>query len=182
MDLNKLRTQVFEKTGIKIDTGDPVFALVALNDAVLEESVERHVAKLNEATQKMQEQTTHLLEAGDRVKHLLLQMGQTVEDPIKPQVDKTSPPATLPNTQIPWRMIAAAGGVSLCSCLLVLMGQAAIGLPRGPAPAVIASPQAAPQPGLTPEQITLMQNGEKYAKVWPKLDAKTQEKIKALMQ
>jgi hypothetical protein len=50
MDQQKLRTLVFEKTGVKIDVDDPVFALVALNEAVLEEAVERHVAMLNEAT------------------------------------------------------------------------------------------------------------------------------------
>ena len=48
MDQQKLRTLVFEKTGVKIDVDDPVFALVALNEAVLEEAVERHVALLNE--------------------------------------------------------------------------------------------------------------------------------------
>jgi hypothetical protein len=178
MDLNKLRTQVFEKTGIKLDTSDPVFALVALNDAVLAESVEQQVAKLHEATEKMQEQTTHLIEAGDRVKNLLLQLGQTVEDPIHLKSDK--PEGAKPNSPLQWQMIAAAGIVSLSSCLLMLIAQAAIGLPHIPAPVIVAAPQ--PQSPLTPEQITLMQNGEKYAKVWPKLDTRTQEKIKALMQ
>lgn len=32
MDQQKLRTLVFEKTGVKIDVDDPVFALVALNE------------------------------------------------------------------------------------------------------------------------------------------------------
>jgi hypothetical protein len=50
MDQQKLRTLVFEKTGVKIDVDDPVFALVALNEAVLEEAVGRHVALLNEAS------------------------------------------------------------------------------------------------------------------------------------
>lgn len=43
MDHHKLRSAVFEKTGIKIDTTDPVFALVALNEAVLEEMFQRHL-------------------------------------------------------------------------------------------------------------------------------------------
>jgi len=180
MDLNKLRTQVFEKTGIKIDTSDPVFALVALNDAVLEECVEQHVAKLHEATEKMKEQTAHLIEAGDRVKRLLLQMGQAVEEPVQPKIDKPAIPT--PQSPLPWRLIAVGGVISLSSALLVLLGQAAVGYPRAPTPApvIAAAPQAVPP--LTPEQVTLMQNGEKYAKMWPKLDAKTQEKIKALMQ
>lgn len=50
MDQQKLRTLVFEKTGVKIDVDDPVFALVALNEAVLAEAVERHVALLDDAT------------------------------------------------------------------------------------------------------------------------------------
>ena len=49
MDQQKLRTLVFEKTGVKIDVDDPVFALVALNEAVLEEAVERHVAAIEQA-------------------------------------------------------------------------------------------------------------------------------------
>ena len=48
MDQQKLRTLVFEKTGIKIDATDPVFALVALNESVLEETLQRHLAMLRE--------------------------------------------------------------------------------------------------------------------------------------
>lgn len=43
MDYQKLRTLVFEKTGIKVDTTDPVFALVALNESILEETLQRHL-------------------------------------------------------------------------------------------------------------------------------------------
>ena len=53
MDQQKLRTLVFEKTGVKIDVDDPVFALVALNEAVLEEAVERHVAAIEEAGREL---------------------------------------------------------------------------------------------------------------------------------
>jgi hypothetical protein len=53
MDQQKLRTLVFEKTGVRIDVDDPVFALVALNEAVLAEAVERHVALLDDATRKL---------------------------------------------------------------------------------------------------------------------------------
>lgn len=179
MDLNKLRTQVFEKTGIKIDTNDPVFALVALNEAVLSECVEQHIGNLQNAAEQLKAETGQLLEAGDRVKQLLLQMGQTVEDP---SLIKTSNPiaAVAERKPLPWRMIAAAVAISLGSCLLMLLGLAATGYPHVPAPIVVATP--APVPTLTPEQTLMMQNGEKYAKMWPKLDAKTQEKIKALAQ
>ena len=180
MDLNKLRTQVFEKTGIKIDTNDPVFALVALNEAVLSECVEQHIGNLHNAAEQLKAQTAHLVEAGDRVKRLLLQMGQTVEDPSSPSTSKNNSPAIESSPPMPWRLIAAAGAVSFCSCLLVLAGLAVSGYPHVPAPIVVAAPS--PALALTPEQALLMQNGEKYAKMWSKLDAKTQEKIKALTQ
>jgi hypothetical protein len=178
MDLNKLRTLVFDKTGIKIYTSDPIFALVALNEAVLAECVEQHIANLQGAADRLEEQTTHLIDAGDRVKKLLLQMGQTVEEPTAASV-KTAAPE---RTALPWRWVGAAGSISLCSSLLVLGGQAALGYPRIPAPVVVAAPTKAEAQTITPEQAILLQNGAKFAKMWPKLDAKTQEKIKALTQ
>jgi len=174
MDLNKLRTQVFEKTGIKIDTTDPLFALVALNEAVLSECVTPQLDNLQDATAQLKEQTKHLIEAGDRVKRLLLQMGQTVDDPA-PAASMTAA-----KTVLPWRTIGAAGAISLCSALLVLGGQVALGYPHIPSPIVVTP--AVTTPALTPQQALLIQNGEKYEKMWPKLDAKTQEKIKALTQ
>ena len=53
MDQHKLRSHVFDKTGIKIDVDDPIFALVALNEAVLAETVERQLALLDAATQAL---------------------------------------------------------------------------------------------------------------------------------
>jgi hypothetical protein len=178
MDLNKLRTLVFDKTGIKIDSSDPIFALVALNEAVLAECVEQHIANLQGAADQLKEQTTHLIDAGDRVKKLLLQMGQTVEEPPVASVRTVVPE----RTALPWRWIGAAGAISLCSSLLVLGGQAALGYPRIPAPVVVVAPNTTAAPALTPEQTILLQNGAKFAKVWPKLDPKTQERIKALTQ
>lgn len=40
MDIQKLRQVVFEKTGIRIDEIDPVFTVVALNEAVFENMIE----------------------------------------------------------------------------------------------------------------------------------------------
>jgi hypothetical protein len=37
MDISELQTAVFEKTGIRLDRTDPVFALVALNEVVVED-------------------------------------------------------------------------------------------------------------------------------------------------
>ena len=39
MDIKKLQLAVFEKTGIRIDDADPVFAVVALNEALLSELI-----------------------------------------------------------------------------------------------------------------------------------------------
>ena len=49
MDSHQLRNLVFDKTGIKLDVDDPAFALVAMNEAVLDEAVARHAALLGEA-------------------------------------------------------------------------------------------------------------------------------------
>lgn len=53
MDQHKLRNLVFDKTGVRIDVDDPVFALVALNEAVLEEAVQRHITLLHEASNQI---------------------------------------------------------------------------------------------------------------------------------
>ncbi len=48
MDQQKLRSLVFEKTGVKLGLDDPAFALVALNEAVLADTMEKHQALLEE--------------------------------------------------------------------------------------------------------------------------------------
>lgn len=53
-DLNKLKTTVFERTGQKISDDDPIFASVALNEAILDEF-------LIQAAQDMQETSEHLM-------------------------------------------------------------------------------------------------------------------------
>jgi ElaB/YqjD/DUF883 family membrane-anchored ribosome-binding protein len=175
MDLNSLRTHVFQKTGIKIDTNDPIFALVALNDAVLSENVARHLSALHNATTQLQSQTAQLTEAGERTKKLLLQLRRAAEDTGNAeQASKTQSPAT-PQFGSPWHWIGAAAAISILSALLVLLGQAALGYSHAPAPAI-----AKAAPALTSEQIQLIQNGEKYAKIWPKLDPQTQEKLQEL--
>lgn len=40
MDIQKLRQIVFEKTGIRVDEVDPVFTVVALNEAMFEDMIE----------------------------------------------------------------------------------------------------------------------------------------------
>lgn len=182
MDQNKLRTLVFEKTGIKIDTTDPVFAVVALNEAVLSEYLERHLAVMNGVSERVNAQTSQLIEASERYKKLLQHIGDAsttgsalevtallhVAD--KPTVDRKS-------NYVPW--IAAAIGVTVLTAALILSKQWMFvhqeNVPLKQATQVIQAP-------LTQDQILLIQDGKKYAKMWAKLDAKTQARIQALIQ
>jgi predicted nuclease of restriction endonuclease-like RecB superfamily len=40
MDIPKLRTRIFEKTGVRVDDTDPIFTLVALNESLLEDVIQ----------------------------------------------------------------------------------------------------------------------------------------------
>lgn len=113
MDQHKLRNLVFEKTGVRIDVDDPVFALVALNEAVLEEAVERHIALLHEASAQI---------TG-------LPAGTVPAVPVSPPVSKQLPPALL------------AGGAAVLGAVLVLLGQALFFRPAPPLPPVIVPAQ-----------------------------------------
>jgi hypothetical protein len=100
MDQQKLRTLVFEKTGVKIDVDDPVFALVALNEAVLAEAVERHVALLDDATRTL---AARLRDGG-----------------IGPAPGGREPSSTGKGEK---RTMAIAAGAALLGAILVLLGQ-----------------------------------------------------------
>ena len=102
MDQQKLRTLVFEKTGVKIDVDDPVFALVALNEAVLEEAVERHVAAIEQASKEL---AAHARAAGG------------IAVPVTP----TGITAMLAQET---RTIAIAAGSAVVGALVVLFAQA----------------------------------------------------------
>ncbi|WP_065306921.1 hypothetical protein [Janthinobacterium psychrotolerans] len=107
MDPHKLRSHVFDKTGIKVDTDDPIFALVALNEAVLAETVERQLAVLNAATDALAAQACA---AGG------------LPPPATPVT--VAMPATRWFTPREWRLLGAAAIVSLACALLVLGGAA----------------------------------------------------------
>jgi hypothetical protein len=115
MDQQKLRTLVFEKTGVKIDVDDPVFALVALNEAVLEEAVERHVKLLHDASGAL---------AG---KVATLQGG----------------PAGV--AAVDRRLLAVAGGAALLGASLVLAGQALFFQPAPVPPPVVQAKELTPE-------------------------------------
>jgi hypothetical protein len=112
MDQQKLRNLVFEKTGVRIDVDDPVFALVALNEAVLEEAVERHIALLHEASSQITGLPSH---------------------PAPPKVVATVAPRQQP--------ALLAGAAAVLGAVLVLMGQALFFRPA-PAPQPVVVPVA----------------------------------------
>jgi len=106
MDQQKLRTLVFEKTGVRIDIDDPVFAVVALNEAVLAEAVERHVALLDAATRELAVQAQGLRESGA----ICRCTPGAASDAARPAAPDR-------------RSIALALGAAVLGALLVLLGQ-----------------------------------------------------------
>jgi hypothetical protein len=165
MDQQRLRNLVFEKTGVKVDSDDPIFALVALNEVVLAETVERHVA---------------LIEAATRA--LTAAAGAPSATPAATVAATAATPATAPAVtgtlllaprEI--RLLSAAAGVALLTALLVLAGQALL---TKPAPVPLAPPISAPA-ALTAEQQGAIDDGKKLAAAVQKLDAKTRGLIQA---
>lgn len=151
MDQHKLRSLVFEKTGVKVDVDDPIFALVALNEAVLEEAVERHVARIDAASAA-----------------LVRQAGVPGFEP-----GAAPMPARAPATPDK-RLLAIALGAAAFGAVLVLIGQALFFRPAPVAPVTVPAP-------LTSEQIAAIATGEKFQRVLPKLDTKTRNAVQAEM-
>ena len=167
MDQLKLRNLVFEKTGVKIVVDDPVFALVALNEAVLAEAVERHVALLDGATAVLAGYTQ------------ALQGGASVGGYSAPERAALIPPQAATNAVaagLERRMLAGAAGAAVLGAVLVLLGQAMFfTIPPAPPSTIIAKE-------LTPEQAEAIRNGAKLSKIVQKLDPKTRYAIQAEMQ
>lgn len=171
MDQHKLRSLVFDKTGVRIDVDDPIFALVALNEAVLEETVERHVALIEAASRELAQHAR----AASGLPHA----------PIAPAAMAAASGAAEAAAGVPmeggfspreWRLLGAATAVSVLSALLVLGGQALLFKPVPP-PAPVLQAKS-----LTAEQLLAIQNGEKLAKAVQKLDPKTRNLVQAEMQ
>jgi hypothetical protein len=154
MDQHKLRSLVFEKTGVKVDIDDPIFALVALNEAVLAEAVERHIALIDAASQELTEQVR--LAGG--LQPAAPGYVPTPATPVK--AIATQSPAVTPREL---RLLAAAAGIALLTALLVSGLQ------------VLFSKPAA----LTPQQAAAVAQGEKLARAIDTLDAKTRGQIEA---
>lgn len=174
MDQHKLRSLVFDKTGVRIDVDDPIFALVALNEAVLAETVGRQVALLEAATDA-----------------LLAQAG--VPGPERPAAPApaasfTAPPVVAGKpiatvspklSRREWRLLGAAAGIAVTSALLVLAGQALWFKPPPPPPMPAPVIQARE---LTPAQQAALRDGEKLARAVQKLDPRARALIQSEMQ
>jgi hypothetical protein len=165
MDTNKLRTLVFEKTGIRIDTGDPVFALVALNEAVLAESIGSQVDALRQAADALRDQAAALTAAGDRYQGALQALGAAGPEGAAALVQAQRKESGR-FTPMPANWLLGAFGVALLSAVLTIAGTR-----------LFSTEPAAPAGG----QIALLQNGEQFARAWQQLDAPAKEKIRQLV-
>jgi len=192
MDQQKLRSLVFDKTGVKVDIDDPIFALVALNEAVLEEAVERHIARIDAASAEL---TRHARHAGGIAAVPAPAPAPAVLDATnEPPAEAAAPAPYAPAPAMPvraiatrtpaitareWRLLAAAAGVAIVSALTVVGGQAAFSRPAPEVAAAAATPVAA---ALTPEQTLALQNADKLGKAILKLDPATRSKLQAELQ
>jgi hypothetical protein len=172
MDQQKLRTLVFEKTGVKIDVDDPVFALVALNEAVLEEAVQRHVALIDAASLELAQQARlagglpPLQDGHSHGSAAAAAPGYVPtppSGPVRPIATQTSPAITPREL----RLLGAAAGIAILSALIVLGGQAAFHKPA---------------PALTAEQTQALQHAAKLEQAIEKLDPKARAQLQAELQ
>lgn len=186
MDQQKLRSLVFEKTGVRVDTDDPIFALVALNEAVLAETVERHLALIDSASREL---AAHARAAGGLAPRPLAAIAATGADETAAVFGEAAAPETAVaaapvsaahHSAAPHldtrRLLAAAAGIAILSSLIILAGQALFFKPVAP-PAPILQALA-----LTPEQQAALANADKLSKAIQKLDPKTRAQLQAELQ
>ncbi|HEU4842703.1 MAG TPA: hypothetical protein VFT05_00440 [Burkholderiaceae bacterium] len=204
MDQHKLRSLVFDKTGVRIDIDDPIFALVALNEAVLAETVERHVALIEAAAQELARQarlagglppaalaSSAAASAAASAAHAApAGVPQDATDnnadnvpiicrsagTVAAKAHGAAAPVVAGFAPREWRLLGAAAAVSVLSALLVLGGQAVFFKPAPPPVPVLQAKS------LTAEQLLAIQNGEKLAKAVQKLDPKSRSLVQAEMQ
>lgn len=205
MDQQKLRTLVFEKTGIKIDATDPVFALVALNESVLEETLQRHLALLREHTPAQWHGTASAgpgMQAGTRQPAFkaggdnfeaddeLARPAESMPDPIHDAASDpaATPPANAPaKTQMAQPAMHNSGHHPLSHGLAVPWDARllwlALAISFATALLVLAGqawlqPKAGPAT-LSPEQKAQLQRAERLGKAVEKLDAKARTQLQA---
>ncbi|MES2296464.1 MAG: hypothetical protein V4582_05445 [Pseudomonadota bacterium] len=178
MDPQKLRSLVFDKTGIKVDVDDPIFALVALNEAVLGEAAERHAAMLEAATRALAEQAELLLDGGAHCRYhaggerpaALLMAPAAATAQVARDAGKRE-------GATPWLRSAAAGAAGALAGVLLMQLVLASWFKPAPPPAPVLQARE-----LSAEQSAAIRNGEKLARIVQKLDQKTRNTIAAEMQ
>ncbi|MBJ7308894.1 hypothetical protein ACFOLJ_12910 [Rugamonas sp. CCM 8940] len=181
MDQHKLRSLVFEKTGVRIDLDDPIFALVALNEAVLAEAVERHIALLDAASRELLTQSRAAA-------------GLAAAAAPGATAAQSTPPGNGPAAVVPAapgrpiatrsglfqagepRLLAAAAGMAVLGAALTLAGQAVFFKPAPPATVVVRDR------ALTAEQTSALRDGEKLARAVARLDPKTRALLQSELQ
>jgi hypothetical protein len=177
MDQQKLRNLVFEKTGVKVDSNDPIFALVALNEAVLAETVESHLALLDDATARLLEH------AGVRDRNASAEASSSPA-PGDSAASHAGPQFSTHDK----RVLALAGAVGLGAALLVLAAQALFFRPAPtpptptPMPAPVTAPAKPDAPALSAEQSAALARADKLSKAVQKLDPKSRAMIAAEMK
>lgn len=171
MDQHKLRNLVFEKTGVRIDVDDPVFALVALNEAVLAEAVDRHVDRIEAASVELAERAR----AAGGLPRAHAAVSEFEPAPAVPA--HAAQPATAAATALPFerRPLVLAAGAAVLGAVLVLAGQALFFRAPPPAPVTVPAP-------LTTAQIEALATAEKFNRALPKLDARTRTAVLNAMQ
>ena len=174
MDQHKLRSLVFEKTGVKVDIDDPIFALVALNEAVLAESVERHIERIDAASRELAEQARAaggLAPAAAPASVPASVPGYEPAPAAPVKAIATQSPLVTPREQ---RLLIAAAGLSLLTALLVTGLQALFSKPAAP-------PSSLPAP-LTQQQADALARADKLTRAIDRLDARTRAQIQAELQ
>ena len=173
MDQQKLRSLVFDKTGVKIDIDDPIFALVALNEAVLAEAVERHVALLDAATGELAEHVAALQDGGALPAPAAPRPTAAL---LKSAADAHAGAGTTGPTRGEQRSMVIAAGAAVLGALLVLFGQALLFKPApAPAPVLVARE-------LSAAQSVALRDAERLARAVQKLDPKARAAIAAELQ
>ena len=157
MDRAKLRSQVFEKTGIKLDVDDPIFALVALNEAVLEETVERHLERIEAASAELAQ---HARSAGGL-----------------PPASPPPPLAPVVPLSVPGRRPIATSHEGFSARELRLLGAAVLVALLTASVMLVGQSMFHSAPALTPAQQAALARAEKLDKVLPTLEPKTRSAV-----
>jgi hypothetical protein len=174
MDQNKLRMLVFEKTGVKVDVDDPIFALVALNEVVVAESVERHVALIDEAARKLEKQVRQLERAGGVPRAATPATADDWEADGKAAPAAAAGAAAHARLPAQGLLLAGAAGIALLSALTVVGAQSLFSRPVA-VPAPVAQAPAV----LSAADRDRLARAEKLEHAIARLDSKTRNKLDA---